>query len=157
MGVLGGAHHVAVTRAAVLDGQLSISNVKISAYDPQVLPTPKRLSNVSVQGHGSLRGRGFRASRWCSVVDRLQCTVRALSAHTLMRDRSTSAPSGLRPAFGAGTQIRLWPPLSIGIRFRSSRASASTRRSCGRLRPTPCGTRAARPGGRPNSSAARSV
>ncbi|WP_219928981.1 hypothetical protein, partial [Palleronia abyssalis] len=33
----------------------------------------KRVSGVSVRGHGSLRGRGCRASRWRSVADRLQC------------------------------------------------------------------------------------
>jgi len=39
----------------------------------------KRVGVASVRGHGSLRGRR-RASRWCSVVDRLQCRLRGEQA-----------------------------------------------------------------------------
>ncbi len=42
-----GAHKVAITRAAALDGRISISNHKIAAKDAQLFPTPMNGSHYS--------------------------------------------------------------------------------------------------------------
>lgn len=135
----------------------------------------KRVSDLSVRGHVSLRGRALRLmmvfgggpspmsfAGWASEP----------APQPFLRDRSTSVPSVARqahprdaaergtslPAFSAAViRIRQWPPSSIDTRFRASTASASARRSCARSQQRPFETRAARPGARPSFSGARTA